>query len=231
MTSYIGRGARDPGPWNQPGVIVVQPTWVAFVPTEPRTYLASVLGKAALGVVTGVIVMEIGGREVSPADLAAALQSLAEAELLPAVRRLVASTDGVLYTATEAQYREQTLPLGVRSSFEAPGDRLIVLEGKSARANPRYQAIVAAWPRIVEKPAKPIGAWTAVAIGTLVGLAGLASSLFTLIVLAVAVDAPTSAGWTTSAVFCCLDGALVAPAAGLIVFGVQRLRRHRSASA
>jgi hypothetical protein len=228
VTSYIGRGARDPGPWNQPGVIVVEPTWVAFVPTAPRTHVASIVAKAAAGALTGVMALEVGGREVSPANLIGALEGLPEAELLPAIRRLVASTAGVLYPATEARYRENVLPLGVRLSFETPGDRLLVLDAKGTRADPRFTAIVAQWPRFPLAEKKPIAAWIGLASGAMLGLVGLASSAFTILVLATALGDGTEAGRTTSAFFCCLDLMLLAPATGLVAFGMRRLRQHRS---
>jgi hypothetical protein len=207
-------------------VVVVHPTFVAFIPTGPRTYLAAIAAKAVFAAATGAISFRVGGRVLSPAELIAYLRSLGDADLLWTVRELAAQRDGVVWSPDEAKYGETILPLGVRLSFLTPNDRVMLLDAKRVWNDPAYRAIVSAWPRIPTKPPKPIAAILATIAGLVLALAGLATSLFTLIVVAAAVSDGTAAGRHTSIFFCCVDLVFLAPAAALLAFGLRRLARR-----
>ena len=229
MSAYIGRGARDPGPWNQPGVLVVRPQSVAFIPTGPRTYVAAILSKAAVAG-AGVLVVERNGRQMDQAQLRAYLAALAPDELDAEVSSIVQSTAGVIYAPGEALYDREELPLGVRLSFSTPDDRLLLADVKSVMRNPEFLAVVETWPAAPTRVKKPIAAVAAIVVGALLGLGGLLSLLATALVVLIELSsdqALTEGGAALMGLLCFMDGLLLVPASGLLYWGIQRFKARR----
>src|SRR5262245_50032651 len=110
--AFVAYAARDPGTWNQKGVIVLTPAWLAFIPTEAATSLASIAGKAALAGV-GVLTVTFRGRTIDQAGLIRELSSLSGAELEVVARDMARDLGGVVWTPADARYFVERLPLGV----------------------------------------------------------------------------------------------------------------------
>lgn len=141
--AFVGRAARDPGAWNQKGVVVLRPSYVAFVPTHARTHVAAIAAKALVAF-AGVLVVE--GRQIQAAHIKHSLDAMTPGQLDHAVPELTRQSGGVCYRSDQARFRFEKLPLGVRMSFVAPGDRVMVLDAKVNRNHPTFRRLVAHWP-------------------------------------------------------------------------------------
>ncbi len=142
--AYIGPGARDPGAWNQVGVVVLHRRKMAFLPTQPPTHLAAIAAKAAFAA-GGVLIASLGGTAMSREQLIARLQQLSGDDLEALLPGMVAELGGVIWGHGDAEYFHEKLPLGVRLSFLAPGDRVMAL--KVALASPAFAAQTRDWPQ------------------------------------------------------------------------------------